>query len=159
MRSIKKRRLQRKTNYLRRRRILETGKDRIVVRKSNKYIIVQYVKSEVAQDKVIYSFNSRELIKQGWPENKKGSLKSIPAAYLSGFIFGKKIKKEKEKSTLDMGLIRSTKGSKVYAVLKGIVDAGAKVYYNDVNFPSDERIFKPEFKEIINKIKSKSEDK
>lgn len=158
MRTVKKRRLERKTNYLRRRRILETERPRIVIRKTNRYIIIQYVESEGAKDSVLYSFTSKELLKKGWPKEKAGSLKSISGAYSAGFVFGKKILKEKEKATLDIGLIRSTKGSRVYAALKGIVDSGANVYYNDVNFPDEKKIFNEEFKEIINKIK-KSEEK
>ena len=138
----KKRRLQRKTNYSKRKKILEARKPRIVIRKSNKYLVVQYVESKIAQDKTKYIASSKDLLKQGWPENKKGSLKSLGAGYLTGLLLSKKISEEDKKNTivLDTCLIPSTKGSRVYAVLKGLVDGGLNIGHNDKVFPEEERI-------------------
>jgi large subunit ribosomal protein L18 len=41
---------------------------------------------------------------------------------------------------LDIGLQASSPGSRVYAVLKGIVDSGLEVPHDPSVFPSDERI-------------------
>jgi large subunit ribosomal protein L18 len=149
-----KRRRQAKTNYLRRKRLLEGGNPRIVIRKTNKYIILQYVETKIAQDNVKVTISSRELLKNGWPKDKEGSLKNLAAAYLTGLLFGKKIAEEKGEAIVDFGLIRSTKGSRVYAALKGIVDSGAKVAHNKEMFPEQEKI-EEKNKEIFAEVKSK----
>ena len=98
MKTIRKRRKKGKTNYRRRIGLLKSEMPRVVIRKSNKYISIQYVKSNGAKDKVVVGASSKELIKYGWPENLAGSLKSVPAAYITGYLTGKKIIK-KEKTT------------------------------------------------------------
>jgi len=150
----KRRRHENKTDYLNRRRLLEGKKPRIAVRKTNKYIIIQYIESNEAQDKVVATAVSKELLEHGWPAEKAGSLKSLAAAYLTGVLFAKKINHDKE-AVLDLGLMRSTKGSRVYAALKGMVDAGVKIKHNPKMFPENERINTDETKSFFDKIKSK----
>jgi large subunit ribosomal protein L18 len=116
---------------------------------------LQVVESNEAQDKVLFSVNSKELLKYGWPNEKSGSLKSLSAAYLSGFLIGKKSKNELNKRiVLDTGLIPSTKGSRVYAVVKGLVDSGIEINFNEKVIPKMDKIEKLEFfnnvKETIN---------
>jgi len=96
--------------------------------------------------------NTRDLLKYGWPETKKGCLKSITACYLGGFLLGKKSKNIK-KVILDTGLIPSTKGSRVYACVKGIADAGIEIKYDKKILPSEEKI-KAKYK-FFEKIKNK----
>jgi len=146
----KRRRLERRTNYSKRRKLLEGRKPRIIARKTNRYIILQYVESRAAQDSVKVSVNSKTLLENGWPKEKEGSLKSIPAAYLTGMLFGSKIKKMQE-GILDLGLERSTKGSRIYAAVKGINDAGAKVSCNPEMYPKNTE---GKMKEIFDKVKS-----
>ena len=43
-------------------------------------------------------------------------------------------------ATLDIGLKSSIRGSKIFAVLKGAVDAGLNIPHNDIILPADERI-------------------
>jgi len=134
----KRRRIEGKTNYAKRIRMLEGKKPRIIARKTNNYIILQYVESKFAQDAVKLSVTSKELLGYGWPEEKSGSLKSLGAAYLSGLLLGKKVKSKlntKEQLVLDTGLIRSTKGSRIYAAVKGMIDAGLKVSCSEEVFP------------------------
>jgi large subunit ribosomal protein L18 len=45
-----------------------------------------------------------------------------------------------DEAILDIGLATNRKGSKVYAALKGAIDAGLEVPCGDGIFPSDERI-------------------
>ena len=90
----KRRRREGKTNYRKRLSLLKSESPRLVVRKTNKYIILQIVESEKAQDKVIFTVSTKELLKHGWPEEKKGSLKSLGAAYLAGLLIGKKSKEK-----------------------------------------------------------------
>jgi len=144
----RRRRLEGKTNYTKRRRLLEARIPRIVIRKSNKYILIQYIESKLAQDSVKITISSKELLEYGWPKEKIGSLKSLAAAYLTGLLFGKKIKSFSP-SVLDTGLIISTKGSRIYSALKGIVDSGYKIPHNTEVFPEEKRIKSVDFFEKI----------
>lgn len=148
----RRRRLENKTNYTKRKKLLEGRKPRVVVRKSNKYVTVQYVTSKAAQDKIEVSITSKELLKMGWPKDKEGSLKSLGAAYLAGFLFGKKVA-GKPLGILDTGLIRSTPGSRIYAIVNGIVDAGFKMPHNAEVFPDKERINSENLKSFFDKVK------
>ena len=129
-----KRRRQGRTNYKKRRTMLLSGKDRFVVRKSNKNIICQIITSKEGQDKVIVQVNSTELKKYGWKNNTG----NIPSAYLTGYLCAKKSKKKN--AVLDMGLQTSTKGSRIYAALKGAIDGGINIPYDDKVIPSENRI-------------------
>ena len=122
--------------------MLKSSLPRVVVRKTNKYIIAQFVESKEAQDFVIVAAISKELLNYGWPKEYSGSLKSIPAAYLTGFLLGRKIKKLRKEtnSILDIGLHRSTKGSRIYAVVKGLVDCGIDIKCSNDMFPSQKRV-------------------
>lgn len=152
----KKRRRQAKTDYRKRLVLLKGNSPRLVVRKTNKYIILQIIESKNAEDKVLYSVNTKELLKLGWPEEKKGSLKSISASYLGGLLLGKKAKALKQRVILDTGLIPNTKGSRVYAVVKGLADSGIEINYNEKVMPSEDRIqgkhIQLNIKPIIDKI-------
>jgi len=139
IKTIKRRRKENKTDYLRRLKLLKGGKPRIVFRKTNKYILAQYVSSKEAQDKIEFGVNTRILLKYGWPEN--GSLKSVPASYFLGYYFGKRIAKEKlETPILDFGMIQTIHKNKVYAFLKGLIDSGLKISCKKEAFPDEERI-------------------
>lgn len=151
----KRRRLEGKTNYTKRKKLLEARKPRIVIRKSNKYITIEYVESKVAQDSVKINLNSKILLEHGWPKESEGSLKSLGAAYLTGLIFGKKAKIliKAHKPVLDTGLIRSTKGSKIYAAVKGIIDSGIDMPHNKEVFPDEKRINNEKIKSFFDKVK------
>lgn len=147
----KRRKREGKTNYAKRKRLLESGKPRIVARKTNRYVILQYIESRAAQDYVKASVNSKILLKYGWPVENSGSLKSIPAAYLTGLIFGMKIK-DLKKGILDIGMITSTKGSRIYAAVKGMNDAGAKIPCDEKMLPTE--VSTERTKTFFDKIKS-----
>ncbi len=158
MKTLKKRKKQHKTDYLKRLNLLKGGMPRIVFRKTNKYIIVQYVESKEAKDKVVVGLNSKELLKYGWPESATGSLKSLSASYLTGYLIGKKILQKKLKQPiLDVGMIRTLYKNKVYAFLKGLIDAGIKINCKEEAFPDEVRIKGGPMKNKIpfDKIKSK----
>ena len=96
-----RRRRQNKTDYFARRRLLESGIPRFIVRKTNRYIIAQIAESKEAQDKIICSTHSKELLKYGWPSTF--SIKNTSAAYLTGYLCAlKAIKKNIKKAILDM---------------------------------------------------------
>jgi large subunit ribosomal protein L18 len=137
----KQRKQQRKTNYSKRLNLLKSNIERVIIRKTNNYLIVQIVESFEAKDKVIIGVTSKDLLSEGWPKNLEGSLKSLPASYLTGLLAGKKFKeKNKTQAIVDLGLQRNKHGGRIYAVLKGIVDAGIKINVDEKVFPGEERI-------------------
>ncbi|MFA5061465.1 MAG: 50S ribosomal protein L18 [Candidatus Pacearchaeota archaeon] len=150
-RTIKKRRKEFRTDYVLRKKLLESNTPRIVIRKTNKYFIIQVVESSEAQDRVIMTTISKELLKNGWDEKYRGSLKSISAGYLTGLLVAKKLKKGK--FIVDLGIARKIHGSRIYAVVKGLIDGGVDIVANEKIFPSDERLkgehLKSEVKEMI----------
>jgi large subunit ribosomal protein L18 len=126
-----------KTNYKSRLNLLKSNLVRIVVRKSLKNIIIQAVEYHPDGDKTILSATSKELKEFGW----KGSGKNTPAAYLLGYLFGMKAKTKKiDGAILDKGLYPTRKGTFVFAVLKGVTDAGLNVPHDESIFPEESRI-------------------
>ena len=160
-RTQKRRRREGKTDYKLRMGLLKSGLARIIIRKTNKYFIVQAVESDEARDKVLAGVTSKELINLGWDKKFKGSLKSLPAGYLTGLLFAKKLRDKKinNKFILDLGLARTIHGNRLYAVVKGLVDGGVKLDVNEKVLPPEKRLkgehLKPELKEIISKVKEK----
>lgn len=153
-RSIRQRRLEAKTDYKARLALLKSGKPRLVVRKTNRYIIAQIVVSDIAQDRVIAGVTSKDLLANGWPKEKSGSLKNLAACYLTGMLLAKKAK-EKD-AILDSGMQRNIQKSRIYALLKGAVDAGLNIPHSQKSLPNDEEVNKNEStKEIFDKLKGK----
>jgi large subunit ribosomal protein L18 len=153
MKLPRKRRLQGKTDYKARLSLLKSGKPRLVIRKTNKYITAQFVESDIAQDKVLLGVNSKSLISKGWPKEKSGSLKNSQAAYLTGLLLGSNAKEKGiSEAILDLGLNRSVHKSRLYAVLKGIIDAGIKIPHDEKALPKDIKQT-PEFVSTVKSIK------
>jgi len=126
-----------KTDYAKRLRILSSGKLRLVVRKTNKNIIVQVIQFNVDGDKILVSAHTNELKKYGW----KGAKRNLPVAYLVGLLCGLKAKKAKvSDAVLDSGMHHMIKGSLIYAVLKGAIDSGLDIPHSEEILPSEERI-------------------
>jgi len=156
MKSLRQRRLAAKTDYRSRLALLKSGKSRLVIRKTNRYMIAQIISSDVAQDKVVIGFTSKDLIGKGWPKEKSGSLKSLTACYLLGLMLGNAAKAKTKEAILDMGMYRNIQKSRIYVVLKGAVDAGLKIPHNEKTLPTLEEINKKEdLKAIFNKMKDK----
>lgn len=156
----KRRRRENKTDYNTRLKLLKSEKPRLVFRKTNSYIIAQYIVSDEAKDKIEVGLTSKALVKYGWPEDFKGSLKSLPAAYLTGYLMAKEIeKKNLETPIVDFGMLRTLKKTKLFAFLKGLIDGGLEINCKDEALPEEERItgehLKEDFSEIFSKIKSK----
>ena len=153
-----RRRREQKTDYRNRLALIKSNKTRLVVRKRLDNISVQFVNYNKDGDATIASAFSSELKKYGW----KYSTGNVPAAYLTGFLAGLKAKHIVHDAILDLGLHVSTKGSRIYAALKGVVDAGLDVPHSVDIFPSEDRIkgthinkeMKNEFEDIKNKISS-----
>ena len=152
-RTIKRRRSEGKTDYKARLGFLKSGEARVVVRKTNRYIIGQIVVSDVAQDRVIFGATSKELLGKGWSNELKGSLKNLAACYLTGYLLGKK-SSDTKKAILDLGLQRNIKKSRIYAFLRGLVDAGLEIPHDKDSLPTDEVLNKnKKTADLIEKIK------
>lgn len=125
------------TDYRRRLNMLKSRKPRFVIRKSLNHITVQVVNYESKGDKILLTVNSSSLEKYGWNLSKK----NVPAAYLTGLLAGKKSQELKiEDAVIDFGRISNTRGSKIYAVIKGIIDSGVKIKASEHVLPKDDRI-------------------
>lgn len=157
MKTQKRRRKEAKTNYKKRLEFLKSNTPRIVLRKTNKYLIAQYITSKEAQDTVVFGVDSRKLLNHGWPESLKGGLKGITAAYLLGMLVGKRIVKEKlETPIADFGLYRVIPKTKLHSFVNGLIDAGIKMKDNSENFPEKERKEGKHIKNLkFDEIKSK----
>lgn len=132
-----RRRREGKTNYRKRLRMIISGKPRLVIRKTNKYIVTQLVEAKVEGDRILASAHSSELKKYGW----KASYSNTPAAYLTGLLIGfKSIRAGIKEAIVDIGLHRPVKGAKIFAVLKGAVDAGLEIPHGEEKLPSQDRI-------------------
>jgi large subunit ribosomal protein L18 len=133
-----RRRREGKTNYRRRRALVLSKVPRLVVRLSLKHMLIQIIEAEAIGDKVVVSAHSRELAKTyGWLSNGG----NIPSAYLTGLLCGFKAKANGvEKAFLDIGLNIPSKGTRVFAALKGVVDAGVEVPHSEDILPDESRI-------------------
>jgi len=132
-----RRRIEQRTNYKKRLAMLKSNQPRLVVRKSNNNFLVEVVEYSPKGDKTKAFAHSNELKAMGWGKHKG----NIPAAYLTGYLCGKKAKKAKIKSAiLDIGLNTPVHGSRMFAGLKGAIDAGIEISADKKVFPSEDRI-------------------
>lgn len=132
-----RRRRQKKTNYKTRLELLKSGIPRLVVRTSNKHVRVQVVKYAADGDIMITSSISSDLKNIGW--NHPTS--NIPSAYLTGILCGKKTVDANIKTAiLDLGLSPIVRGSKIFAAVKGVRDAGLDVPVDEAMLPSEARL-------------------
>jgi large subunit ribosomal protein L18 len=124
-----RRRREGKTDYQARKAFVLSGKPRLVTRFSLKNSNIQIVIAKPQGDIVLAAANSRELIKKfGW----KAPTGNVPAAYLTGLLCGLKAKVNGvEEAILDIGLISPTKGSRIFAALGGVVDAGVTIPHSE----------------------------
>lgn len=153
LRTMKRRRRENRTDYKLRTGLLKSGIQRIVVRRTNKYFILQAVESHEAQDRILAMVTSKDLLKNGWDAKKSGSLKSIPAGYLTGMLMAKKLKGGKY--IMDLGMARTESGSRVFAVIKGLIDGGLDISADEKVFPSEERLIGEhcDVNKIVEKVK------
>jgi len=121
------------TNYAKRLALLKSGLPRLVVRKSNKGIVVQIISFTDKGDKTEASANAKELEQYGWVVQS-----NLPTAYLTGLLCAKKVlKKGVKNAVFDMGLTKPTKASVPFAALKGVVDAGVEIPHNPEVFDNE----------------------
>lgn len=125
------------TDYRARLRLISSRKTRLVVRTSLNNFTAQLVNYDNKGDNVVKSINYKNLREYGWRYHSG----NLPSAYLIGLIIGLEAKRLKIKdAVLDIGLNESIKGSSIYAVLKGALDAGLEVPHSKDILPSEDRI-------------------
>lgn len=151
-----RRRREGKTDYRARKALVLSGKPRLVVRGSLKNMIAQIIVAKPHGDEAILSVHGGELAKKyGW----KAPRGSLPAAYLTGLLCGLKAKaKGVKEAILDTGLHSPTKGARVFAVLKGVLDAGVNVPYGEEKLPDEKRIKGEHIAEYAQSLASNSEE-
>jgi len=132
-----RRRREGRTNYAKRLALLKSGKPRMVVRKTNKYVVIQFVQPGEKGDLTLVTATTKQLQKAcGFPGKC-----NTPSAYLAGLLAGRRAADKGVKEfVLDIGLHTATKGSVVFAALKGAVDSGLHADYEKEMVPTEERI-------------------
>merc|ERR1711968_79549 len=145
-----------------------TPKFRLVVRFTNRDIIAQIVSAKIVGDEVLTSAYAHELQKFGMPG--KLGLTNYAASYCTGLLVARRaltklgladkyagaeevdgnafIVDEMDdgprpfKAVLDVGLKRTTTGSRLFGVMKGAADGGLLIPHNEKRFPGYDRASK-----------------
>ncbi|WOL02973.1 60S ribosomal protein L5 [Canna indica] len=159
-----KRRRDGKTDYRARIRLINqdknkynTPKYRFVVRFSNKDIVAQIISASIAGDLVLASAYAHELPHYGL----EVGLTNYAAAYCTGLLLARRVLKLLEmdeeyqgnveatgedfsvepaesrrpfRALLDVGLVRTTTGNRVFGALKGALDGGLDIPHSDKRF-------------------------
>eukprot|EP00252_Welwitschia_mirabilis_P013865 TRINITY_DN3063_c0_g2_i1.p1 TRINITY_DN3063_c0_g2~~TRINITY_DN3063_c0_g2_i1.p1 ORF type:complete len:298 (+),score=56.57 TRINITY_DN3063_c0_g2_i1:148-1041(+) len=160
-----RRRRQGKTDYRARIRLINqdknkynTPKYRMVVRFSNRDIVAQIIYATIAGDIVLAAAYSHELPRYGVPVG----LTNYAAAYCTGLLLARRVLKKLEmdeeyvgneeatgedysveptenrrpfRALLDVGLVRTTTGNRVFGALKGALDGGLDIPHSEKRFP------------------------
>ncbi|RDA87890.1 hypothetical protein CP532_1714 [Ophiocordyceps camponoti-leonardi (nom. inval.)] len=164
-----KRRRQGKTDYYARKRLITQAKNkynspkhRLVVRFTNKDIIMQIVTSEINGDKILVSAYSHELKAYGI----KHGLTNWAAAYATGLLIARRVlsklgldkhftgveepdgeftlteaaetddgERRPFKAFLDVGLARTSTGARIFGAMKGASDGGILIPHSEKRFP------------------------
>jgi len=160
-----RRRREGKTDYQARKRLVIQDKNkynspkyRLVVRITNKDIVCQIVHSKITGDYCMCAAYAHELPKYG----VEVGLTNYAACYCTGLLCARRllqkleldesytgqedvdgemflVEEEGEKRpftcVLDVGLIRTTTGAKVFGCLKGAVDGGLNIPHSEKRFP------------------------
>ena len=103
------------TDYRHRLRLLLSDEPRAVVRVSNARVLVSVNVFDPVGDRVVAAADSTELEGIGFPS---ASLRSTPAAYLTGYLAGLRAKSSGAgTAVLDAGLHRPTEGGRILSAL------------------------------------------
>jgi len=159
-----RRRREGKTDYQARRNMIIQDKNkynspkyRMVVRFTNKDIIAQIVSASITGDIILAAAYSHELPRYGL----EVGLTNYAAAYCTGLLLARRVLKIRDldqeyegnveatgedfsvepaeerrpfRALLDVGLIRTTTGNRVFGALKGALDGGLDIPHSDKRF-------------------------
>lgn len=132
-----RRRREGRTDYRKRLELLKGRKTRLVVRKSNARTTIQVVDYLPDGDVVRAHADTSQLASKGW----KASTSSVPAAYLAGYLAGMRAKEAGvTEAVVDFGMQRSAHGGRLFAAVKGAIDAGLTIPVREEALPVDERL-------------------
>ena len=153
-----RRRREERTNYYSRKKLLSSHEARAVVRRSNKNVTIQFAEFGMEGDSILASASTRELAGMGWTR----SCSSIPAAYLVGYLAGKRaVAAGIEYAVLDIGMQKVQHGGVLFATVAGMCDAGLEVPHGEDVLPDEDGILGKHIDEAIeaemNGIKQKME--
>ena len=138
----------------------DTKKYRMVVRFTNRRVITSVVYSTLKGDMTVAMADSKELANHGI----KCGLTNYAAAYATGLLLARRLLKDKSidtkfkgqetadgkyynigdddnaerrpfKAYLDVGLVRTTTGNRVFGAMKGACDGGLYIPHNEKRFP------------------------
>ncbi len=144
-----RRRRENRTDYKKRIALLKSELPRLVARGSAKNFLVQVINFAQNGDVVAASAHSKELAKFGW----KSHCGNLPSAYLTGLLAGLRAKEKKiDTAVFDLGLASNVHGSRVFAALKGAIDAGLQVPHDASALPKAERIAGKHIEEFAKKL-------
>lgn len=130
-----RRRREGKTNYYKRYTYVLNNATRVVVRITNKHVIAQIVKFSPKGDIIPVAAHSIELTKKfGW----KGDTNNTSAAYLTGYLLGiRALKSGITEATADIGFFVPVKGGRIFAAIKGAIDAGLRIPIGEIEIDED----------------------
>jgi len=143
-----------------------TPKYRLVVRISNNTVTAQIAYATIKSDRILAAAYSSELPRYGANITKKGGQKNYAACYATGLLLARRVltkigldksyqgvvkadgvyyrvkqgdeeKRSPFKVFLDVGLTRTTTGSRVFGAMKGAVDGGLFVPHKPKRFPGN----------------------
>ncbi|MDY6769059.1 MAG: 50S ribosomal protein L18 [Candidatus Nanohaloarchaea archaeon] len=131
------RRLTGETDYQHRLQMLKSGVHRAVIRVSNNHVRVQLVQYTEQGDETVAAGFSGELSGFGWA----GHTGNLPAAYLAGVLAGVRAAASGVDTVVpDFGAETPEYGSRYYAAVNGLRDAGLDVPADTAVFPGEDRI-------------------
>lgn len=121
------------TDFCKRLALVKSGSTRMVVRRSNRNVRIQFVEFDPKGDRTILTVDGLALAGQlKWP-----SKRNVWTAYLVGMYAGvEAAKKGVKEFVLDIGRYTPSKGNLVFAAMKGAVDAGLKTSYSEDMVPT-----------------------
>lgn len=132
-----RRRREGRTDYRRRLHILQGRTTRLVVRRSNRFVTVQFVDFDARGDVVRAGATSKDLSTLGWDRSSAAT----PAAYLTGFLAAQRAKKMGiARAVVDLGHFTPVPGGRLFAAVKGVLDAGIEVPHDPEVLPDEKRI-------------------
>ena len=144
-----RRRREGRTNYAKRLSLVKSGKTRLVVRRSNTGLVVQFINFDPKGDKTLLTVNNAHLAKHKWPAKRNKW-----TAYLLGYLAGKlAAKKGVKEFVFDMGMYVPSKGSILFAALKGAADSGLETNFSDEKIPNLE--VPDQYKKAFDEVKAK----
>ena len=128
-----RRRREYRTNFAKRLALVKSRLPRLVVRKTNRHVLVLFVEYAKTGDHVLARANYEAIRAAGWLPKC-----NTPTAYLAAYQAALLAKKAGVSDfVLDIGMATPSTGSLVFAALQGAIDAGLKTAFDAEMVPAD----------------------